>query len=306
MKKKLLAILCAAALIVGVSACGAQPEPEPPVDGDGPGAVEDALRDVSEQELVDAAGIDLPAPEGAENVVYNVLMASSETPMAEMNFTLDGKDLCLRAQATGMVPAEPGIDASPEDLAGLLDVESYNISGLYYDWDAMGTVDVAGRGGMYGICKDASFISWLDVVPGILYNLSMKEESDTETLMNLAEAVFVPLQGDADGDSLLPGTAELLTAIYDIQPGAAGASLRAEAAVQALDAFAEANPDFSAGDLTAALESWSGTLDDAAPLEKLGAGVAEMRAYYEGQTLSPAVEAVLSALEQAAPAPAAE
>ncbi len=204
MKKKLLAILCAAALVLAVSACGAQPNGPggdvPPDNGsvDGPGGVEDALRNVTEQELVEATGIDLPAPAGATDVVYNVLLASTDNPIAEMECNLDGKAICLRAQATDMLPPEqPGIDASLEELDAFMNPDDYNISGLYYDWEAMGTADIDGRSGMYCICKEASFIAWLDVVPGVLYNLSLKENSDAGTLTTLAETVFVPLQGDA-------------------------------------------------------------------------------------------------------------
>ena len=61
----------------------------------------------------------------------------------------------------------------------------------------MGSADVVGRVGMYCMEKDRGFIAWLDVVPGILYNLCMEKGANQEILQNLAETVFVPLQGEA-------------------------------------------------------------------------------------------------------------
>ncbi len=66
-----------------------------------------------------------------------------------------------------------------------------------YKWEAMGSADVAGRSGMYCMDKDRGFIAWLDVVPVILYNLCMEKGANQEILQNLAETVFVPLQGEA-------------------------------------------------------------------------------------------------------------
>ena len=100
--------------------------------------VEDALHDITREEMVQKTGIDLPAPDGAENVSYHVLMASSDKPIAQMKFTLDGHTAYLRAQATDFVPEKPGIDAKPEELASLLDTDHYDISGLYYKWRPWG------------------------------------------------------------------------------------------------------------------------------------------------------------------------
>ena len=194
--KRICCVLTAACLAIGVTACG-MPKKETTPTETTVARVEDALHNITREEMVQKTGIDLPAPDGAENVSYHVLMASSDKPIAQMKFTLDGHTAYLRAQATDFVPAKPGIDAKPEELASLLDTDHYDISGLYYKWEAMGSADVAGRTGMYCMDKDRGFIAWLDVVPGILYNLCMEKGANQEILQNLAETVFVPLQGEA-------------------------------------------------------------------------------------------------------------
>ena len=60
----------------------------------------------------------------------------------------------------------------------------------------MGTADIKGRSGMFCLDKKTGFIAWVDIVPGFVYNLCMKDNADSEILMNLAEKVFVPMQGD--------------------------------------------------------------------------------------------------------------
>ncbi|MBQ7536077.1 MAG: hypothetical protein IJT43_10750 [Stomatobaculum sp.] len=189
-------VLAAACLAAGSSACGKVKKLDAPVESTA-SATEDALHNITRQEMAEKTGIDLPAPEGAENVSYHVLMASSETPVAEMDFTLDGHTAYLRAQATDWVPASPGMDAKVEELSSLMDTDHYDISGLYYKWTAMGTADIEGRSGMYCMDKDVGFVAWIDTAPGILYNLCMKKGAEQEVLMTLAEAAFVPLQGDA-------------------------------------------------------------------------------------------------------------
>ena len=192
-KKTITVLLLGFCIAAGISACGKpkQEKTEPTA-----AAVEDALHNITYEEVVEKTGIDLPAPEGAENVSYHVLLASTDKPIAEMDFTLDGQTAYLRAQSTDWVPSDPGIDAKPEEIAAVLDTEHLDISGLNYKWSAMGTADIKGRSGMFCLDKKTGFIAWIDIVPGFVYNLCMKENADSEILMNLAEKVFVPMQGD--------------------------------------------------------------------------------------------------------------
>ena len=192
-KKIITVLLLGLCIAAGISACGQpkQEKAEPTA-----AAVEDALHNITYEEVVEKTGIDLPAPEGAENVSYHVLLASTDKPIAEMDFTLDGQTAYLRAQSTDWVPSNPGIDAKPEEIAALLDTEHLDISGLNYNWSAMGTADIKSRSGMFCLDKKTGFIAWVDIVPGFVYNLCMKDNADSETLMNLAEKVFVPMQGD--------------------------------------------------------------------------------------------------------------
>lgn len=139
------------------------------------------VHETDEAGLLGATGLTLPTPEGAENVRRSYIDMAGEAPIAQLDFTLDGKAATLRAQANGAV--------RPAD-----------ISGLYYDWTENGTAQVGSRDAELHTNGAAGYIAWADAAPGILYNLSMTEGADAETLTALANAAFFPLQGDADGD----------------------------------------------------------------------------------------------------------
>ena len=136
------------------------------------------IHEVDQQGLLDATGISLVAPEGAENVRYSYIELTNDHPIAQMNFTLDGAEAYLRVQPTA--------ELAPID-----------ISGLYYDWTEQQEVPVGYCTGTAYTNGEAGYVSWLDVVPGLAYNLGMTKGASIEKLTELAGLVFVPVQGDA-------------------------------------------------------------------------------------------------------------
>ena len=168
------------------------------VEGEeGETGIANPMTEVTQQELVDQTGIDLPAPKGATDVTYFVV-DTDELTIAQMDFTLDGQPYELRAASTGMTELNPVQTGEDEmDIEGF-DFEAGNISGLYYEWTTAGTDLVADRSGIFQIAdkEDVGYIAWLDVAPGILYNLSMTGNVTHEALLETAEKVFVPMQGE--------------------------------------------------------------------------------------------------------------
>lgn len=202
MKKLLLTLLLSGCLLLTLTACGGE---ETSAETNTTETTEDALHEISQEEMVEATGIDLPAPEGAQNVTYHVLSASSESPIAEMDFMLDGQELYLRAQSTGFLPDSPDADATLEDITSSMDLTSWDISGLYFTADAQAVTYIQDNyPGMYWTGEGYSVLGWVDEVPGILYNLCSTNGMDSETLQTTADTVFVPLQGEADGDAEAP------------------------------------------------------------------------------------------------------
>ena len=67
---------------------------DPEETADPEGTVKEKSREALEGEL----GIVLPAPEGATNLVWSRIEEAS--PIAQLTFTLDGKNYCFRAQET--------------------------------------------------------------------------------------------------------------------------------------------------------------------------------------------------------------
>lgn len=127
----------------------------------------------SAQEQCEATGLALEAPAGAENVLYQ-----SINGMAQTQFTVNGVKYCYRAEPTA-------------------ELESYDMSGMYYSWTSTAEGEVSYCSAVAKLCDEAAFVQWLDIVPGINYNLSVTGKVSAETLLEMAASVFVPTQGNA-------------------------------------------------------------------------------------------------------------
>ena len=134
-------------------------------------------------EIAQVAGLSFNVPEGAENVIYAYM---ADDQLAEMQFTLDGDEYTARFK--------------PDALeAGQID----NISGMYFEWEHEEEVTIHHCTGTLGIAQTGSEdwvenCLWYDIVPGIMYSLSVyTTDPDGLDLTAVAEMVFPPAQGDA-------------------------------------------------------------------------------------------------------------
>lgn len=77
------------------------------------------------------------------------------------------------------------------------DAAAGDISGLYYDWELTRNTFVSLRYAVVNVSGDVGYVKWVDAVPGIQYSLSMTEGANDKLLIELAEKVFDPVQGEA-------------------------------------------------------------------------------------------------------------
>ena len=129
-------------------------------------------------EILRATGLNVTvAPENAENITYNAFLLDGLT-VAETTFQINGITYAYRMAGT------------IELLDNITD-----ISGLD------GSFDVIAAGEVYWCRAKISFndggqgkIIWFDLVPGILYSLSMDTGASEETLLDTANQLFKPAQ----------------------------------------------------------------------------------------------------------------
>lgn len=140
-------------------------------------AIANPVRKVEFDELVELTGITLNVPADASNVVYTVI--SGENPVAQATFSLDEKEYCFRACATA-------------------EFEATNISGLFYEWESVEEIEVSYCAGKAYVVKDICVISWIDIAPGINYNITLEEGAEKENVLALANELFIAVQGDSD------------------------------------------------------------------------------------------------------------
>lgn len=140
------------------------------------------------QGVLDATGIDLPAPEGAVEAEYSYY--TLDPMMAEMDFELNGADYTLRVQSTTLT----SLAFSPDDQidADVLREKYGDISGEYYKWDAIASVVVNDCEGYYAVNnKHCAIVNWLDASTGYMYSLCYDEENAVQDIMmQIAERVF--------------------------------------------------------------------------------------------------------------------
>ncbi len=198
MKKKfyttIAAVTLAAMMTVSFTACGAKGSKGSEPAATASTSIANPVKEMSESDMTQETGIDLPAPEGATDVVYSVI-DTGDAKIAQMDCTYDGQEICLRAchtDLTGLEQTNPNADPRNFDL------DEADISGLCYKWNQTASRYVQNRAAIAHVSNDGpGYIAWVDVVPGILYNLSVTDDANLDALTNTAETLFVPMQGEA-------------------------------------------------------------------------------------------------------------
>ena len=195
--KKFLVAMLAITMVFAMCACGEKKEEEPT-------GVANPVVECTYDELIENGCVDIKAPDNATEVKYSYIQVEGEEPISQVTFELDDEEFCYRAQPTGATSIMAGIEDD-----GFVNAESITdaiesginvgatLSGLHYDWKTFASVDVQYCEGICAWNEDeAGFIAWLDVAPGIVYSLGMDDDCEQDLLMNTAEAIFVPVQGN--------------------------------------------------------------------------------------------------------------
>ena len=130
------------------------------------------------EEIQEKLGITFGIPKDAENIYYSIIAGD----LAQMDFTWQEAECTARIKASTSTELE-------------------DISGFYYEWDKeielpVGYNSATARwiesdGETIGICI------WQDIVPGLTYAVSMRKNATLENLFILANAVYIPVQGDS-------------------------------------------------------------------------------------------------------------
>jgi len=131
----------------------------------------------SSEEILQKLGITFGIPKDAENIYYSIIAGE----LAQMDFIWQEAECTSRIKASTTTELE-------------------DISGYYFEWDKevelpVGYNSAKARwsvidGQTVGICI------WQDIVPGLTYSVSMKQNATLENLFILANAVYIPVQGD--------------------------------------------------------------------------------------------------------------
>ena len=198
--KKFSVAMLAVVMAFAMCACGNK-------TGEESTEVENPVTECTYEELLEKTGLDIAAPEKAEDVTYAYIAIEGAEPIAQVEFTLDDQEYCYRAQATAATSIMTEIDADGQLVAADTLEEALKsgisigatLSGLNYDWEACASIDIAHCDGIAAFNDGkAGFVAWLDVAPGILYSLGVNDNCSQDELMKMAEAVFVPMQGDVE------------------------------------------------------------------------------------------------------------
>lgn len=131
-------------------------------------------------EIMSMTGLNIMVtPKEAENITYDILLLEHLT-VAETAFVLDDIQYVYRMAAT--------VDVNEDfaDLSGLTGDSIRSISTELLWCPAKLTLYTDGKGKLI----------WFDVVPGIVYSLTMSDNASEKQLLQMAENLFEPAQGE--------------------------------------------------------------------------------------------------------------
>ncbi|MBQ0058980.1 MAG: hypothetical protein KBS83_03325 [Lachnospiraceae bacterium] len=142
--------------------------------------MENPMKEVSQDQMVQEAGIPLYPPTDAKDVHYYVI-DSGEHKIAQMDFTLYGKPYTYRAAYGSFDPTE--------------------LSGIYLSNPTESYANVSYCEGQILTEGNTSVLFWEDKAPGACYSISCNECEDPSALITAAEETFSPLQDDTSKDN---------------------------------------------------------------------------------------------------------
>lgn len=185
----------------------------------GASAMVNPWTDTTAEGIQQNLGLSFNEPEGAENTVYRMLEQQS---IAEMQFDWAGAECTARIQPTA---------------------EFVDISGMHYEWSAQEDCWISWCEGKILQTKsddaEIALCLWFDAAPGLMYSLSASASSlENVDVLQLSELVYLPAQGEEDGDSLSADAMQVALESCTGYAGTAGSSLKEAIAASGLAEFA--------------------------------------------------------------------
>ena len=132
----------------------------------------------SSEEILQKLGITFGIPKDAENIYYSIIAGE----LAQMDFTWQEAECTARIKASTTTELE-------------------DISGYYFEWDKEVELPVGYNSAKarWSVIDDQTvgICIWQDIVPGLTYSVRMTTNATLENLLILANAVYIPVQGDS-------------------------------------------------------------------------------------------------------------
>lgn len=177
MKKSIALLLIAAVLAYGAFSAFADGQE---VSGTPLAGMPNPLSEASVKDILEKIGVSLPAPDFANSASWFII--DGDPTIGELRFAVVEQNYVYR-----VAPANAFID----------------ISGMYYTWKDTANAKVGYNEAKVSLNKgEQGIIQWYDVVPGLMYSLSVDSGADAAKLAETAGAIYTPVQGEADGDSM--------------------------------------------------------------------------------------------------------
>ena len=156
-------------MIMSLASCGSKKEQQGEIAN-----MPNPIHETTAEEVAKVMG-EIMIPAGAEDVKYFTI--DTEHEIYQVKFTLGDIEYCYRVSD---------------------DTELTDTSGMYYEWKNTQPGSVDGRDATVSWNEgDVGIIYWYDVVPGLNYSLSMKSGASFDALVEMANNIFVCVQGDA-------------------------------------------------------------------------------------------------------------
>ena len=131
--------------------------------------IENPVRDVTAEEMLEETGVSFPVPQGARDVSYAIIEIEGEGDISQVQFTMDGILYCCRIQMAD----------APND-----------ISGMHYDWTAEATVQLPYWEAVARYIEgEAGVIQWYNILMGLNCSVSMDTGASEAALTGVAEPI---------------------------------------------------------------------------------------------------------------------